>query len=96
MHYFYILYSLKDNRLYKGYSSDIQKRLAKHNAGGTPSTKHRRPFVLIYFEEYSTKKEALDRERWAKSLEGGTELKKILKVQKVLNENNLFIGKPIE
>jgi len=50
MYYFYVLYSLKDQKLYKGFSTDVYKRLARHNNGATKSTKHRRPFVLIYFE----------------------------------------------
>ncbi|MCR9099664.1 MAG: hypothetical protein NXI25_06905, partial [bacterium] len=43
----------------------------QHNAGATRSTKHRRPFILLYFEEYADQLTALSRERWSKSLEGG-------------------------
>ncbi|WP_425420145.1 GIY-YIG nuclease family protein [Phaeodactylibacter xiamenensis] len=53
MYYFYVLYSLKDNRLYKGATSNLLRRLQQHNAGGTRSTKHRRPLILLYFEEYA-------------------------------------------
>ena len=38
MHFVYVLYSLKDNRLYKGYTSNIQNRLLRHNSGGSTST----------------------------------------------------------
>jgi putative endonuclease len=34
MFYFYVLYSLKDNRLYKGATSNLLRRLQQHNAGG--------------------------------------------------------------
>ena len=78
MFYFYVLYSLKDQKLYKGYSEDAAARLLKHNAGGSTSTKNRRPFVLIYLEQYHSKQEAMARERWSKTLVGGTELKQIL------------------
>ena len=78
MFYFYVLYSLKDHKLYKGYSSNIASRFLKHFNGGTSSTKNRRPLVLIYLEAFDTKKEAMDRERWAKSKEGGPTLKKKL------------------
>ncbi len=78
MFYFYVLYSLKDDGLYKGYSHNVSERFIKHLAGGVNSTKHRRPLVLIHLEAFDTKSEAMYRERWSKSLEGGTLLKQIL------------------
>lgn len=85
MFYFYVLYSLKDHKLYKGYSADIGSRFLKHQAGGTTSTKNRRPLVLIYLEVFHSKKEALDRERWAKSKDGGPKLKAILQQNGILD-----------
>lgn len=35
MYYFYVLYSLKDGKLYKGVSSDVGNRFLKHSMGGT-------------------------------------------------------------
>jgi putative endonuclease len=35
MHYFYVLYSLKDNLLYKGATSNLLQRLQQHSAGAT-------------------------------------------------------------
>jgi len=90
MFYFYVLYSLKDNKLYKGFSSDISQRFIKHNNGGTTSTKNRRPLILIYSEVFQTKKEAMDRERWSKSLEGGVHLKKILLEKNILDESHIL------
>ena len=84
MYYFYVLYSLKDGKLYKGYSSNIGDRFIKHQGGGTSSTKNRRPLIMIYAESFSNKSEALARERWAKSLEGGPQLIKILMEKKIL------------
>ncbi len=85
MHYFYVLYSLKDGRLYKGYSSNLPQRVLQHEAGRTPSTKHRRPLILLYFEEYKDKSMALKRESWSKTLEGGAALRKILIEKSLLN-----------
>jgi putative endonuclease len=62
MYQLYILKSLKDLGYYIGSTEDINKRLKEHNQGKTKSIKHRLPFVLQYFEEYSTKKEAKQRE----------------------------------
>ena len=68
MYYFYVLYSLKDNRLYKGASNNLPQRVLQHDAGMVKSTRHRRPLILLYFEGYA-EKEVLALERWVKSLE---------------------------
>jgi putative endonuclease len=70
-HYLYILKSLKDERLYTGCTANVPERIRNHNRGGTPSTRHRRPFQLIYVEEYPDRTTALARERELKSLEVG-------------------------
>ncbi|MBU1355163.1 MAG: GIY-YIG nuclease family protein [Candidatus Edwardsbacteria bacterium] len=64
----YILQSAKDRRFYIGSTSDIEKRLAKHNAGGVDATKYRRPLALVYKEELPYKITAMTRERQLKSL----------------------------
>ena len=86
MYYFYVLYSLKDGRLYKGSTGDIGQRLLRHNAGATASTKHRRPLILIYVEAFPDKSGATARERWSKSLEGGAALRNILEEKDILDE----------
>ena len=87
MYYFYVLYSLKDERLYKGFTADVERRLIQHNTGKTTSTKNRRPFVLLYFEEYPEKLQATQREAWSKSLEGGAALKQLLIDKGLLQAN---------
>ncbi|MBA3046994.1 GIY-YIG nuclease family protein [Patescibacteria group bacterium] len=66
MHYVYILKSLKDLKLYIGYTNNLVQRLKKHNNGEVVSTKHRRPLVIVYCEAYRTEKEARERERQLK------------------------------
>jgi putative endonuclease len=87
MHFVYILYSLKDHKLYKGYTSNVQNRFAKHNSGGSKSTSHRRPFVLIHIEQFATKTEALKKENYFKTLEGGSALKSQLIEKGILNKD---------
>ena len=70
VYYSYILQSLKDSRFYYGYTSDLDKRVRKHNSGGVSSTRHRLPLVLHYYEVFNSKSEALKREKFFKSLEG--------------------------
>ena len=65
MYYVYIV-KCKDNTLYTGYTTDVDKRITSHNTGtvGAKYTKARRPVVLVYKEEFTAKGEALKRE-WA-------------------------------
>ena len=86
MYYVYVLYSIKDNRLYKGSTSNIAKRFRKHNSGVSKSTSGRKPFVIVHIEQYESKTEALKRERYIKGLEGGSRLKDYLKSQNILNK----------
>lgn len=93
MYYVYVLYSLKDHRLYKGYTSNIQNRLLKHNSGGSTSTAKRKPFVLAHIELFDDKSVALKREKYFKSLKGGVALIDFLKSKQILNSKgkiNLF------
>ena len=84
MHYVYVLYSLKDHKLYKGSTSDISKRLLRHNRGGNKSTAHRRPFILVHVEIFADRSSALSRESYLKTLEGGSKLKAFLQGQGIL------------
>jgi putative endonuclease len=71
----YILKSLKDGKFYYGSTTDLSKRIKKHNAGGVPSTKHRRPLELFYSEAYETIEEAFKREMFFKTIDGHNWLK---------------------
>lgn len=75
----YVLYSLKDKKLYIGYSSDVFGRLKQHNEGENTSTKFRRPLKLIFYEGYLYKEDAIRREQYFKTSKGKRALKLILK-----------------
>lgn len=90
MHYLYILYSLKDHKLYKGTCADVVKRFVRHNSGGNKSTAHRKPFALIHVEAFNSKSDALKQEAFYKSLEGGSLLRALLIDKKVLNLKGLL------
>ena len=67
-HYVHIL-KCKDNSLYTGWTTDIEKRLKAHNSGkGAKYTKSRKPVVLVYKEEFDSKSDALRREAAIKKL----------------------------
>jgi putative endonuclease len=50
--------------------SNLLSRLENHAKGLVTSTRHRRPLVLIYQEEYEDKYEAFQRERSLKTAKG--------------------------
>jgi putative endonuclease len=68
MYTVYILYSYKDKNLYVGQTHDINERLKRHNAGHVIATKLRRPLELLYSETYTSRSEAVTREKYYKSL----------------------------
>ena len=58
-----------DGTLYCGWTNDLTKRVAAHNAGaGAKYTKARRPVALAYYETFATKQEAMRRESEIKRL----------------------------
>lgn len=68
MFYVYILLC-GDGTLYTGYTNDLERRLAVHNAGkGAKYTRSRLPVCLKYWEVLPNKSSALRRERAIKSL----------------------------
>ena len=61
-----------DGSLYVGVTTDLQRRIAEHNAGrGAKYTRSRRPVTLVWWECWATPSEALKREAeiraWRKS-----------------------------
>jgi len=89
--YVYLLLSLKDKRSYLGSTSNLPKRLKEHERGECKSTRNRRPFKLIYQEEFDTLIEARRRERYLKTRSGRRELKKIFDK---LNEPKKILTNP--
>ena len=77
-YYVYVLFSIKDKKLYVGYTQDIQKRFFEHAQGKAPSTCHRLPLKLIYYEVYTNSVEARRREMYLKGGNGRAQLKKQL------------------
>ena len=66
--YTYIL-RCTDGTFYTGWTNNLEHRIQTHNAGcGGKYTRSRLPVELVYFEVYSTKKEAMSREYAIKRL----------------------------
>ena len=68
MNYTYVL-RCADGSLYTGWTNDLEKRLAAHNAGtASKYTFPRRPVEIVYTEQFATKREAMSREYQIKQL----------------------------
>ncbi|MGI9551162.1 MAG: GIY-YIG nuclease family protein [Aurantibacter sp.] len=75
-YYTYVLRSVNFKRHYAGFSRNVKKRVRQHNAGKTKSTKPYLPWELLFFEEFSTKEEAISREKFLKTGKGREYIKK--------------------
>jgi putative endonuclease len=67
MYYVYILYSVSKNRFYIGSTSDLNQRIHKHNTNHAGFTGKTGDWILKFSEAFSTKAEALAREKQIKS-----------------------------
>lgn len=79
MFYVYVLRSIKDCKLYNGYTNNLKRRFQEHNDGLVLSTKNRKPFELIYYESYCNQQDATSREKYFKTQWGRNYIKKVLK-----------------
>ena len=67
-HHVYVL-ECADGSLYTGYTTDVERRVAEHDAGeGAKYTRGRTPVELVHVEEYETRSAAMSREHEIKSL----------------------------
>ncbi len=82
MMYSVYIVKCKDGTYYTGYTTDVIKRVAAHNAQkGAKYTKGRIPVELVYEEHFEDKRSALQREYAIK------QLTKLQKEQLILGEN---------
>jgi len=69
--YFAYVLECEDGWLYKGFSKKLFFRINQHLSGqGANWTKKHKPISIIHFEEFSTEKEAVEREKYFKSGSG--------------------------
>ena len=75
MPYFTYIARCSDGTLYTGWTDDIEKRLDAHNKGvGSRYTRARLPVELAHIEEFTTKNEAMRRERAIKKMSRAAKL----------------------
>ena len=62
MHYVYVL-ECSDGSYYTGYTTDVDRRVAEHDAGdGAKYTRGRTPVELVHVEEFESRSAAMQRE----------------------------------
>ena len=71
--------SLKDDKLYTGFTTNLKSRLQEHARGGVKSTQNRRPLGLIHYEYFINEGDAKAREVFLKSGFGRNQTKQALK-----------------
>jgi len=67
LYYTYVLYSIKDKKLYIGYTVNLKERIIAHRKGNVIATKTRGPFELVYYEACRNKQKAIQREKYFKT-----------------------------
>ena len=77
MWFTYVLRSAVDNGFYIGMTSRLKERIREHNAGINRSTRSRKPFDLVYLEQFDTRLAAREREKYLKSGIGREFLKRV-------------------
>jgi len=71
MFFTYVLSSVNFDKIYIGFSEDVEKRLASHNDPRNKGwTKNFQPWKLVYTEEFTTKFESMKREKQLKTSRG--------------------------
>ncbi len=79
MYYVYCLISLKNAKLYIGYTTDLKKRFRDHNEGkGGSFTSKNGPWKLIFYEAFLCKEDAQSAEKYYKTGFGRSTMKKKL------------------
>ena len=79
MYYTFVLRSLKDGKMYTGYTINLKLRFEQHEKGEVESTRHCKPLEIIYYEACKSQDDALRREKYFKTHYGKMYLKKRLK-----------------
>ena len=74
----YILHSSTKNKFHIGFSSDLEERIIRHNQKSKGFTGNTNDWKVVYTEEYSTKTEAVSREKQIKSWKSSIKIKELI------------------
>lgn len=78
VYYFYILKSLKNQKLYLGSTPNLRARLKSHNNGENKATKPNIPYELIFYSGFKSKEDAIECEQYFKTTAGWKRIHRML------------------
>ena len=80
MYYVYVIHVIQcdEGKYYIGSTSDVKKRIREHNAGLSKWTSRYNNWKLVHLEQFTTRREALIRERFIKKQKRGDVFYQIL------------------
>ena len=72
MEYRYYVYLIRnqDNKIYTGFTTDLNNRISQHNSDTSGYTKGRGPWELIWYAAFKERERALSFEKYLKSGSG--------------------------
>jgi putative endonuclease len=74
--YVYVLFSRVYVRMYIGQTNNLERRLTDHNRGYNAATKRYIPWELLFYEEFSSREEAVHREKYWKRTDSRRKIRK--------------------
>jgi putative endonuclease len=81
-YYFYVLRSQTTGRFYTGHTENLIQRIFQHNNNRTVSIKNRGLWELFYSEEYATRSEAAQRERYVKRMKSHSYIEELARASR--------------
>ena len=81
-YYLYIIQSESDGSFYVGSTQDLSERLERHNQGRSKYTKQKRPWKLVYHEEYADRSASLKRESQIKNRKSKTYIERLVRTSR--------------
>ena len=80
----YILQSERDGSYYVGHTSDLDKRLRRHNEQRSTYTGSKVPWKLIYYEVFAKRSEAMKREQEIKHMKSREYIERLVRASRAL------------
>jgi putative endonuclease len=79
MYYVYIIYSEKIKKFYVGFTNDLKRRISEHKRGHSDFTQQSDDWMLVYYEAFCNKADAMEEEEFLKTGKGRERRKYLLK-----------------
>lgn len=79
MYYVYLLRSKENGKIYTGYTQDLKRRVKDHFSQHVHTTHRMGRLQLIYYEAFTSKLDAQEREKYLKTTKGKRTVKLMLK-----------------